>query len=110
MLVVGSPRLLQERGIALPPEASAILQQLDASGQTALLVAKDGMVLGILGARDRVRPEAAGIIAELRSLGIRDIALLTGDRAAVAQTLASAVHIAEVHAELLPEQKAEFIE
>lgn len=109
-LVVGSPRFLEDRGITLPSEIPAILQQLDASGQTALLVAKDGAVLGIIGARDRVRPEAAGVIAELRSLGIRNIALLTGDRAAVAQTLAAAVHVSEVHAELLPEQKAEFIE
>jgi Cu+-exporting ATPase len=109
-LLVGSRRFLEDRGITLPPDAPAILQQLDATGQTALLVARDGMVLGIMGARDRVRPEAAGVVAELRNLGIRNIALLTGDRPAVAQALAAAVHISEVHAELLPEQKAEFIE
>jgi Cu+-exporting ATPase len=94
----------------MPPDVPMILQQLDASGETALLVARNGAVLGIIGARDRVRPEAAGVIAELRNLGMRNIALLTGDRAAVAQALAAAVSISEVHAELLPEQKAEFIE
>jgi Cu+-exporting ATPase len=109
-MIVGSRRLLEERGIALPAEISASLQQLDASGQTPLLVAKNGVVLGLIGARDRVRPEAAGMVAELRSLGIQKIALLTGDRAAVAQAVAAAVFITEVHAELLPEQKAEFIE
>ena len=84
-LVVGTRRLLEEQGVALPPEALALLEQLDAAGQTALLVARDGVVLGVIGARDRVRPEAAGVLAELRELGIADIALLTGDRAAAAQ-------------------------
>jgi Cu+-exporting ATPase len=109
-LVVGSRRLLEERGITVSGEARAVLERLDAAGQTALLVARDGVVLGVIGARDRVRPEAAGVLAELRELGIRDIALLTGDRAAVAQALTADLGVAEVHAELLPAQKAEFIE
>jgi P-type Cu+ transporter len=109
-LVVGTRRLLEEQGIAVPEEATALLEQLDAGGQTALLVARDGVVLGVLGARDTVRPEAAEVLAELRGLGIGRIALLTGDRKAAAAAVASALNIAEVHAELLPEQKAELLE
>jgi Cu+-exporting ATPase len=108
-LVVGTPRLLQEQGIALPAEAEALLRQLDTGGQTALLVARSGVVLGAVGARDRVRPEARVVVEELRTLGISDIALLTGDRAAAAKVVAEALGIAEVHAELLPQQKAEVI-
>jgi Cu+-exporting ATPase len=108
-LVVGTPRLLQEQGIALPPDVETLLAQLDAGGQTALLVARSGVVLGVIGARDRVRPEAKVVVEELRTLGIADIALLTGDRAAAAQVVAAALGIAEVHAELLPPQKAEVI-
>src|SRR5262249_28663420 len=85
-------------------------QRLDASGQTALVVARDGVVLGVIGARDRVRPEAKVVVEELRRLGINDIALLTGDRAAAAKVVADALGITEVHAELLPEQKAAVIE
>jgi Cu+-exporting ATPase len=109
-LLVGTRRLLEEQGITLPPEARRLLEQLDATGQTALLVARDRVVLGVIGARDRPRPEAAGVLAELRALGITDIALLTGDRQAAARTVASTLDITEVHAELLPEQKARFIE
>ncbi len=108
-LVVGTRRHLEEQGIAVPPEARALLEQLDAGGQTALLVARDGVLLGAVGARDRVRPEAADVIAQLRILGVADIVLLTGDRRAAAEAVAERVNIAEVHAELLPEQKAEFI-
>jgi P-type Cu+ transporter len=108
-LVVGTRRLLEERGIAIPPEAADVLERLDATGQTALLVARDGVVLGVLGARDRLRPEATGVLAELRGLGIERIVLLTGDRAAVARTIAGQLGISEVYAELLPEQKAELV-
>jgi Cu+-exporting ATPase len=108
-LVVGTPRLLREQGIAVPPEAEAVLARLDAGGQTALLVARSGVVLGAVGARDRVRPEARVVIEELRALGITDLSVLTGDRAAAAKVAAEALGVAEVHAELLPEQKAEVI-
>jgi Cu+-exporting ATPase len=63
-----------------------------------------------VGARDKVRDEAADVVAALRSLGVRQIALLTGDRRAAAQVIADRVGITEVHAELLPQQKAELIE
>ncbi len=108
-LVVGTRRLLEEQGIALPRPALEMLERLDDTDQTVLLVARDGAVLGAVGARDRLRPEAAGVLSELRALGIADIALLTGDRAAAARAVATALEIREVHAELLPEQKAEIV-
>src|SRR5262249_32409207 len=83
--------------------------KLDATGQTALLVVRDGVVLGAIGARDRVRPEAAGVIAELQATGIQNIVLLTGDRAAAAHSIAATIGITQVHAEILPEQKADLI-
>src|SRR5262249_27471214 len=91
-------------------ETLALLETLDDSGQTALLVARDGIVLGAIGVRDRLRAEAAEVLAELRGMGITDIALLTGDRAAAARPVAAALDITEVHSELLPEQKAAFIQ
>src|SRR5439155_19933419 len=89
-IVVGTRRLLEEQQIAVPPAAAALLEQFDASGQTALLVARDGVVLGAVGARDRVRPEAAEVLQELSRLGVRDMVLLTGDRKAAAEPVARA--------------------
>lgn len=108
-LLVGTRRLLEELGVPLPTTAFALLGPFDAAGQTALFVARNGTVLGAIGARDRIRPEAASVLAELRALGITDIALLTGDRKPVADALASQLGVTEVHAELLPEQKAAYI-
>jgi len=109
-LVVGNRRLMQEQGIPLSPEVHASIDALEQRGQTTLLVARNGTVLGAIGARDRLRPEAAGVLAELRALGITDIALLTGDRETVARSLAQNLDFTEIHAGLLPQQKAEFIE
>jgi Cu+-exporting ATPase len=110
LLFVGSRRLLEEHGIPLPTEAAAIADRLDSAGRTGLWVARNDQVLGAIGLRDRVRPEAAGVVHELRMLGIRRVCMLTGDRNAAAKAVADQVDIAEVHAELLPAQKTEIIE
>ena len=109
-LLVGNRRLMEEQGVVLSTEAQHALDRLDATGQTVLLVALNGRVLGAIGARDQIRPEAARVLSELRNLGIADIALLTGDRRAVADEVGRELGLTEVHAELLPPQKAEFIE
>ncbi len=108
-LLVGTRRLLEEHGITIGPDAQAALDRLDAAGQTVLLVAREGRLLGAIGARDRVRPEAAGVLEALRELGIDPIVLLTGDRRAAALGVAGGLGFSEIHAELLPEQKAELI-
>src|SRR5579883_2882646 len=108
-LLVGNKRLLEEQGLTLPPEAQATLERLDAAGHTVLFVARQGRLLGALAARDRLRPEAASVLAELRTLGIADMALLTGDRLAAARSVAEALALTEVHAEMLPTEKAEFV-
>jgi Cu+-exporting ATPase len=108
-ILVGNRRWLNSQGVSLSPQVEKYLQDLDAAGQTALLVAREGQLLGVLGARDRLRPEAADVLAQLRALGIRHLALLTGDRLAVARRVASQLGISLVQAELLPEQKADWL-
>jgi Cu+-exporting ATPase len=108
-LVVGTRRLLCEHEIVIPPAADAALTQLDEAGQTALLVALAGRVIGVIGARAPARTEAAEVIRHLRELGMTDVLMLTGDRGPAARSVALDVGISTVHAELLPAQKAELI-
>ena len=108
-LLVGTRRLLEEQKIAFSDEALSLLTQLDSTGQTSLFVAKNGVILGAIGARDRLRPEAVGVLTELRELGIQPITLLTGDRASVANAVAGQLPFTTVHAELLPAAKAEHL-
>ena len=90
------------------------LQTLEAEGKTSVLVARehdrDVTVLGWLAFTDTVRPGAAEMIEDLRSLGVEHIVMLTGDNERVAQQIADEVGIDEVQAELLPEEKVATIE
>lgn len=98
--LVGNRRLLEANGIPVPPDTHA---------QTTLFVAKDRVLLGAVSARDTLRPEAAGVVDDLKSLNL-GVSLLTGDRAAVAADIAARAGIAEVHADLLPADKARLLD
>jgi heavy metal translocating P-type ATPase len=78
-------------------------------GETAISVALDGRVIGRLILRDQVRPEAAGVIERLRTLGILRLVMLTGDLEQTARSVADEVGIDEVHADLLPADKVRVV-
>ena len=109
-VLVGNTRLMAEHGIALDHDALTALNALDARGETPLLVALDGRVAGLIGARDTVRPEAYDVIHDLKQLRITEIVILTGDRPSAARAVAQRVQVETVEAELLPEGKARWIE
>jgi Cu+-exporting ATPase len=106
---VGNRRLLDSEGIGINEEVAAAFARLDSTGQTPLAVAVDGRVIGLIGARDTIRAEAAGVVHELRHLGIDEIVLLTGDRRPAAEAVARAVGIDHFESELLPQEKAAWI-
>ncbi|MDZ5811934.1 heavy metal translocating P-type ATPase [Halorubrum sp. AD140] len=90
------------------------LESLESEGKTSVIVARETRgsvgVLGWLAFTDTVRPGAAKMIADLRSLGVEHIVMLTGDNERVARQIADEVGIDEVQAELLPEEKVATIE
>ena len=109
-VLVGNRRLLSEHGLGIDPPVEALLGELDGRGQTALLVAVDGEVAGVIGVHDAIRPEAHDVIHDLRHMKIKEIAILTGDREPAARAVAKRVHADTVAAELLPADKARWIE
>lgn len=108
-LLVGNGRLIAERGAEISADAAQAVEELERSGQTPLLVCLAGRVIGVIGVRDAVRPEAAAVIAELRTLGIEEIVLLTGDRRAPAEAVCQAVGADRFAADLRPDEKAAWI-
>ena len=109
-VMVGNRRLLAESAIPLDSGAEAILAELDQRGETSLIVAIDGEIAGVIGVRDAIRAEAHDVIHDLRHLKIKEIAILTGDREPVARAVAKRVHADTVQAELLPADKARWID
>lgn len=109
-VLIGNQRLLREQGIAWNDQGEALAARLDAAAQTPLWVALNGALLGAIGVQDTARPEAAGVVEEFRALGFEPIVLLTGDRRAVAESVAGDLGFSAIEAELLPHQKTERID
>jgi Cu+-exporting ATPase len=109
-ITVGNRRLIVESGITLDESDEARLARLDARGETALFVAVDGALAGVIGLHDQIRAEAHDVIHDLRHQKITEIAILTGDRASAARAVGKRVHADTVEAELLPADKASWIE
>ncbi|MFJ9318388.1 heavy metal translocating P-type ATPase [Streptomyces globisporus] len=107
-VLVGRPRLVADAGISLPPALSRALEEDEAHGRTAVVVAWDGEARGVFGVADAVKESSAAAVAELRALGLEPI-LLTGDNRAVAEAVAREVGIDTVHAEVLPEDKVNVV-
>ncbi|MBZ0254659.1 HAD-IC family P-type ATPase, partial [bacterium] len=105
---LGSIRLLQEEGACSDEEAKQ-LSQSESNGQTVVAVANQQGTLGTILLRDPVRDDAALTLNQLRQLGIERIAMLTGDREDAAVGIAQPLQIEEIHAQLLPQDKAEQI-
>lgn len=104
-ILLGNGRLFEETGVTVPAEVQAQAEGLKRAGKTTIFVGVDRAIVGILGLADTPRTGAADAIRRLRRLGVRRTLLLSGDNATVAETLARALGIDEVRAELLPEQK-----
>lgn len=104
LIVVGSPRMLAERGMDISPTAG-VVERLQGEGKTTVLVAVQNQVAGVIAIADTVKPDSAEAIRVLHQMGIQ-VAMLTGDNHQTAQAIASQVGIDQVFAEVLPAEKA----
>jgi Cu+-exporting ATPase len=102
---VGRPALMAEWSLTVPPALDAARRDAESAGRTAVLVAWDGAVRGMVAVADTVKPTSAEAIARLRALGLTPV-LLTGDNAATARAVAAEIGIDEVIADVLPADKA----
>jgi Cu+-exporting ATPase len=107
-LVLGNARFLAERSA----DASALQAEADAlrrDGATAIFIAIDRRAAGVIAIADPVKETTPAAIEALRTLGIR-VVMLTGDNRTTAEAVARRLGIAEVQAEVLPEQKGAVVE
>ncbi|WCN01387.1 heavy metal translocating P-type ATPase [Streptomyces sp. M92] len=93
----------------LPPEVAHALDEAVRDGRTAVAVGWDGVARGVVAVADTVRETSAQAVSELRRLGLTPV-LLTGDDRRVAESVARAVGVDEVIAEVLPEEKVAVVE
>ncbi|MFH1343402.1 MAG: cation-translocating P-type ATPase [Pseudomonadota bacterium] len=106
-ILVGSPRFLAERKIDLARLRDRV-DALEAAGRTVIAVAREGRALGLVALGDTLRSDAISAIAALRKAGLMTI-LVTGDNERAARRVAGDLGIDEVHAGVLPQDKAAII-
>ncbi len=102
-VLVGSGGLLQAQGCTLPDAGAS--SRLAAAAAAAAWVAVDGRVAGVLLLSDRLRPEAPRALRALRAAGVTRLVMVSGDRAAAAEAIGTALGLDAVRAELTPAEK-----
>jgi Cd2+/Zn2+-exporting ATPase len=106
---VGSHRLLHEKG-GEESDIHTQAQRMEDAGHSVIVVGSDRHVCGLISVADSIRPEAPGLVRQLKAAGVRHVAMLTGDNQGTADAVGRAVGVDEVRAELLPEDKMRAIQ
>ncbi len=107
-VALGNAAMMQAQGIPLGDHTRQA-ETLEAAGKTAMYVAVDGVLAGMIGVADQVRETAPEALRALEGMGLR-VVMATGDSPRVAETVAAALGIGEVHAALAPEEKGALVE
>jgi Cd2+/Zn2+-exporting ATPase len=108
-VLLGNHRLFEERQLCIASVHDRI-EMIDAAGQTAVIVARDRLPIGIIAVSDRPRASGKDAIDLLRAQGVAHIVMLTGDSQGTAKAIAAELGVDEFRAELLPEDKVAAIE
>lgn len=108
VILAGNAELLAEHHIAIPEEAAKAADTQLSQGCTVTYTAVDGVFAGFLALSDTIREESANMIDRLSALQVQPV-LLTGDHQNAAAAIAAQLHIGEVHANCLPEDKLSHI-
>src|SRR5437667_7071283 len=106
-ILLGNRALMADAGISTVPGEGA-LARFEGEGKTAMLLAVDGQLAGVIAVADTLKDHAVEAIRALKAMGI-EVAMLTGDNRRTAEVIARQANIDRVIAEVLPAQKAEKI-
>ena len=103
----GNAKLMAENGIVADTHGDA-MAELSALGQTPMLLAVEKTVVGIVSVADPIKADSAQAVEQLRKRGMR-ILMVTGDNEITAKAIAAQAGIAEIRAQVLPQDKAEVV-
>ena len=109
-IIIGSYHFVFEDEGAVIPEDKLDLFETLPTQYSHLYMAIDGMLVAVICIEDPLRQEAAPVIRELKQLGLSKVVMMTGDSDRVARSIAQEVGVDEYYSEVLPEDKAKFVE
>ncbi len=106
---VGNAAMMAAGGVQLTDDMRTRMDELARAGQTVMAVAVDGSPAGLIGVADPIKASTAQAVGDLAAMGL-DIVMLTGDAEGTAQAVARELGIAQVHAQVLPEDKHRIVQ
>lgn len=107
-VLVGNKKLMIQEGAIVNGKVEDKMAALEAEAKTAMLVARDYTVIGVIAVADRIKEDSKKAIEELKNFGLNPV-MLTGDNERTARAIAKEVGIDEVLAEVMPDQKSDKI-
>jgi len=107
-IIIGNRKMMEDNQIAVTESIDAKLSVFEKEGKTAVLVAIDNIISGIIAISDTIKENAKDAIKALKAKGI-EIIMLTGDNERTANAVASKLNINRVIADVLPQQKEEVV-
>ena len=108
-LLVGKQAFLEDAGVTLSSKIEELSARQSEQGRTPVLVARNRETIGLISIADEIRPEIPQTIGMLKRMGIRRVAMLTGDNCCAAAAVAEQIGVDDYRAELLPEQKQDVV-
>lgn len=109
-MVIGNRQLLEQENIPLTVPMLNDIERLEEKGNSIVLTAVNGQLQWLMGIRDQVRQSAKEDMAHLKKLGVKRLIVLSGDNERTVQQVADELGLTEAHGQMLPDDKAAFVE
>ena len=106
---VGNKTLMQQESIPLSDDVLKKLNKLERTGNSIVLTAVDHKLIMLMGIRDKVRPGVKQDLQKLKSLGIKNLIVLSGDNQGTVNLVKKELGLTEAHGDMLPEDKQAFL-
>ncbi|NYT25554.1 cation-translocating P-type ATPase [Alcaligenaceae bacterium] len=108
-LAIGNRKLMADQGVSIDEHIEDYATDREKAGNTAVLIAIDKQLSGVISIADQIKPEAKLAIEQLRQAGVKKTFMLTGDNRHTAQLVGNELGLDAVHAELLPQDKVTWV-
>lgn len=106
---VGNKTLMQQESIPLSDDVLKKLNKLERTGNSIVLTSVDHKLIMLMGIRDKVRPGVKQDLQKLKSLGIKNLIVLSGDNQGTVNLVKKELGLTEAHGDMLPEDKQAFL-
>lgn len=108
-MAVGNVALMESESVVMNDRVKGDIEKLVMGGNSLVLTSMDGELQLLMGVRDQIRPNVKEHLNKLKSLGVKNIVILSGDNQATVNVVSNELGITEAYGNMLPEDKSAFI-